>query len=102
VPFIILNYVLCFCQAGLFSAVAAAFIVQIIPQLQPNPADLTNTLLLRILEQNTTFGGTDPLALTSSVPTSTVVNYPTYVLGGAMIIIILVRMVAAVTAKGKA
>ena len=86
----------------MFSAVAAAFIVQIIPQLQPNPADLTNTLLLRILEQNTTFGGTDPLAPISTVPTSTVVNYPTYVPGGAMIIIILVRMVAAVTAKGKA
>jgi len=54
----------------LFSAVATAFIVQIIPQVRPDPADLTNALLLRILEQNTTFGGTDPLAPISSVPAS--------------------------------
>ena len=54
----------------MFSAVTTTFIVQIIPQLQPDPADLTNALLLRILEQNTTFGGTDPLAPISSVPTS--------------------------------
>ena len=45
----------------MFSAVATTFIVQIIPSLQPNPSDLTNVLLLRILQQNHTFGGTDPL-----------------------------------------
>ena len=54
-------------QAGLFSAVTTAFIVQIIPQLQPNPIDLTNVLLLRILQQNTSFGGTDPLAPISNI-----------------------------------
>ncbi|KAF9782843.1 hypothetical protein BJ322DRAFT_177731 [Thelephora terrestris] len=48
--------------AGLFSAISTAFIVQIIPSLQPNPSDLTNALLLRILQQNKSFGGSDPLA----------------------------------------
>ena len=57
-------------QAGLFSAVTTTFIVQIIPQLQPNPVDLTNVLLLRILQQNTSFGGTTyPLAPVSNIPT---------------------------------
>ena len=60
------------CQAGLFSAVTSAFIVQINPELQPNPADLTNALLLRILQQNASFGGTDPLAPISSVPSSVI------------------------------
>ena len=46
----------------MFSAVATTFIVQIIPSLQPNPSDLTNVLLLRILQQNDSFGGSDPLA----------------------------------------
>jgi len=59
-------------QAGLFSAVTTAFIVQIIPELQPVPADLTNALLLRILQQNTSFVGVDPLAPISNVPTSAV------------------------------
>jgi hypothetical protein len=67
-----LNQILLLCQAGLFSAVTSAFIVQIVPQLQPNPADLTNVLLLRILEQNTSFGGIDPLAPISNVPTGVV------------------------------
>ena len=53
----------------MFSAVASAFIVQIIPELQPNPTDLTNVLLLRILLQNTSFGGIDPLTPVSSVST---------------------------------
>ena len=53
---------------GLFSAIATTFIIQIIPQLQPNPADLTNVLLLQILEQNTSFDGTDPLAPISNIP----------------------------------
>ena len=44
------------------------FIVQIIPELQPDPTDLTNVLLLRILQQNTSFDGTDPLAPVSNVP----------------------------------
>ena len=50
----------------------SAFIVQIIPELQPDPADLTNVLLLRILQQNRSFGGIDPLAPVSSVPASAV------------------------------
>ena len=67
-----LNQVPFLCQAGLFSAVTSAFIVQINPELQPNPADLTNVLLLRILEQNTSFGGTDPLTPISSVPSNVI------------------------------
>ncbi|KAF9647309.1 hypothetical protein BDM02DRAFT_3081760, partial [Thelephora ganbajun] len=58
--------------AGLFSAVTTTFIVQIIPQIQPNSVDLTNVLLLRILQHNTSFDGTDPLAPVSSVPASVV------------------------------
>ena len=50
----------------------AAFIVQIIPTLQPNPIDLTNVLLLRILQQNIPFGGTNPLAPVSNIPISIV------------------------------
>jgi len=56
----------------LFSAVTSAFISQTISGLQPNPIDLTNVLLLRILQQNTSFGGADPLAPVSSIPTSIV------------------------------
>ena len=52
----------------MFSAVTSAFIVQIVPELQPDPTDLTNVLLLRILQQNTSFDGTDPLAPVSNVP----------------------------------
>ena len=59
-------------QAGLFSAITSAFIVQIIPELQPDPADLTNALLLRILQQNTSFGGIDPLAPISNIPTGVI------------------------------
>ncbi|KAF9646010.1 hypothetical protein BDM02DRAFT_367301 [Thelephora ganbajun] len=58
--------------AGLFSAVTTTIIAQLIPQIQPNPVDLTNVLLLRILQQNTSFGGTDPLAPASSIPTSVI------------------------------
>jgi len=54
----------------LLSAVTTAFIVQVIPQFQPDPVDLTNALLLRILEQNTTFSGTDPLAPILDTPTT--------------------------------
>ena len=71
-----LNQILLLCQAGLFSAVTSAFIIQIIPQLQPNPADLTNVLLLRILEQNASFGGIDPLAPILNVPTGVVKAQP--------------------------
>ena len=56
----------------MFSAITSAFIVQIIPGLQPNPADLTNVLLLRILQQNASFGGTNPLAPISNIPISIV------------------------------
>ena len=59
-------------QAGLFSAISTAFIIQIISELQPDPADLTNALLLRILEQNTSFGGVDPLTPISNIPASAV------------------------------
>jgi len=72
VRFFSLNQVLLLCQAGLFSAVTSAFIVQINPELQPNPADLTNTLLLRMLQQNTSFGGIDPLIPISHVPSSVI------------------------------
>ena len=47
-------------QAGLFSAVTASFIGQIIPESQSDPADLTN-VLHRILKRNT-----------SDIPTSVV------------------------------
>lgn len=50
--------------------------MQIIPQLQPNPADLTNALLLRILEQNTSFGGADPLTPISNIPAGVVRAQP--------------------------
>ena len=56
----------------MFSAVATTFIVQIIPSLQPNPSDLTNVLLLRILQQNDSFGGSDPLAPVVKVSSSIV------------------------------
>ena len=49
------------CQAGLFSAVTTAFIVQTVPLLQPNPLDLTNALLLQILQQNGSFDGSNLL-----------------------------------------
>ncbi|KAF9782757.1 hypothetical protein BJ322DRAFT_1009072, partial [Thelephora terrestris] len=58
--------------AGLFSAVATTFIVQIIPSLQANPTDLTNALLLRLLQQNDSFGGSDPLAPVMNVSSSVV------------------------------
>ena len=51
---------------------ATTFIVQIIPSLQPNPIDLTNVLLLRILQQNTSFGEADPLTPVMNVPSSVV------------------------------
>ena len=62
-----LNQFLFVFQAGLFSAIASTFIVQIIPELQPDPTDLTNALLLRILQQNTSFGEIDPLAPISNI-----------------------------------
>ena len=67
-----LNQDLFLCQAGLFSAITSAFIVQLLPQLQPDPADLTNVLLLRMLQQNTSFGGTDQPTIASTVPTGVV------------------------------
>ena len=56
----------------MFSAITASFIIQIIPELQPDPADLTNALLLRILQQNTSFGGTDPLSPVLDIPSGVV------------------------------
>ncbi|KAF9782717.1 hypothetical protein BJ322DRAFT_993722, partial [Thelephora terrestris] len=58
--------------AGLFSAVSTAFIIQILPSLQSNPSDLTNVLLLRLLQQNNSFGGSDPLAPVMNVSSSVV------------------------------
>ena len=54
----------------MFSAVATTFIAQITPSLQPNPSDLTNVLLLRILQQNTSFDGANPLAPATNIPPS--------------------------------
>ena len=56
----------------MFSAVTSAFIVQIIPELRPDPTDLTNVLLLRILLQNASFDGVDPLTAVSNVPAGVV------------------------------
>jgi len=66
----LLNKDLFLCQASLFSAITFAFIVQIVLQLQPDATDLTNALLLRILGQNASFRGIDPLApIISNIPT---------------------------------
>ncbi|KAF9644082.1 hypothetical protein BDM02DRAFT_3103154, partial [Thelephora ganbajun] len=48
--------------AGLFSAVASAFIVQVQPQLQPDPNQETAALLRVLIHKidNTTFGGDVP------------------------------------------
>ena len=39
---------------------------------QPNPSDLTNVLLLRLLQNNDSFGGSDPLAPVMNVSSNTV------------------------------
>ena len=56
----------------MFSAIASSFIALITPGLQPDPTELTNSLLLRILQQDTSFGGVNPLAPISDVPTGVV------------------------------
>ena len=56
----------------MFSAVTSTFIVQIIPDLRPDPADLTNAILLQILQQHSSFGRVDPLAPVSNAPTGVV------------------------------
>ena len=50
------------CQAGLFSAVTSAFIIQIDSQLQPDPNDETAALLRVLIYKidNTTFGNNPP------------------------------------------
>ena len=40
--------------------------------MQPNPSDLTNVLLLRVLQHNDSFGGSDPLAPITNVSSSAV------------------------------
>ena len=57
-------YVLTQLQAGLFSAVASAFIIEVNSQLQPDPNDETAALLRVLIHKidNTTFGN-DPPAL---------------------------------------
>ena len=54
--------VLTWSQAGLFSAVTSAFIIQVHPQLQPDTTDETAALLRVALYKmdNTTFGGNIP------------------------------------------
>ena len=54
--------VLTWSQPGLFSAVTSAFIIQVHPQLQPDPTDETAALLRVALYKmdNTTFGGSIP------------------------------------------
>ena len=49
-------------QAGLFSGTAATLLVQVFQSNQSNPVDVTNVLLLQILQQNSPFDGVDPLA----------------------------------------
>ena len=50
------------CQAGLFSAVASAFIIQVDSQLKPDPGDETAALLRVLIYKidNTTFGNDVP------------------------------------------
>ena len=64
--------IFCLCKAGLFSAVSATFIAQILPFVQPDPSDLTNALLLRILQHNASFDEADPLAPVTNIPTKIV------------------------------
>ena len=56
----------------MFSAVSATFIAQILPSMQPDPSNLTNELLLRILQRNASFNGVDPLAPINNVPISVI------------------------------
>ena len=71
----------------------ASFIVQIIPQLQPNPIDVTNALLLRILEQNTWFDGADPLKPVSNTPPGVVRAQP--ILVASLSVTLFVALIAA-------
>ena len=92
-----LNLVLSLCQAGLFSSTVATLIVQVIQSNQPNPADVTNVLLLRILQQNTSFDGADPLAPPVRLPLSASVAQ--CILFGCLIFIFVVAMTAVVAKR---
>ncbi|KIJ36016.1 hypothetical protein M422DRAFT_140403, partial [Sphaerobolus stellatus SS14] len=48
--------------AGLFSAVSSAFIVDMLGDLKPDPTDLTNALLMALLQAN----GTHPIFASNS------------------------------------
>ena len=64
------------CQAGLFSAVTSAFIIQIDPQLRPDSGDDTAALLRILLYRmdNTTFGNEVPTLPQWSGPPSAMVH----------------------------
>ena len=63
-------------QAGLFSAVASAFVVLVHSQLQPDPNEDTAALLRVIIYKmdNTTFGGSTPTVPQWSGPPRTIVQ----------------------------
>ena len=63
-------------QAGLFSAVASAFIIQVQPQLQPDPSEETAALLRVLLYKldNTTFGNEIPVIPQWTGPPSMIVQ----------------------------
>ena len=63
-------------QAGLFSAVASAFIIQVDSQLQPNSGDETAALLRILIYKidNTTFGNDVPALPKWTGPSSTTVH----------------------------
>lgn len=63
-------------QAGLFSAVTSAFIVQVQPQLQPDPNEETAALLRILIYKidNTTFGNDVPTVPQWSGPSQTIIQ----------------------------
>ncbi|KAF9644096.1 hypothetical protein BDM02DRAFT_3080679, partial [Thelephora ganbajun] len=65
--------------AGLFSAVASAFIIQVQSQLQPDPNQETAALLRVLIHKidNTTFGGDAPVLPQWTGPPRTIVQVQT-------------------------
>ena len=63
-------------QAGLFSAVTSAFIIQVQPELQPDPNEETAALLRVLIHKtdNTTFGGNVPTVPQWSGPPRSIVQ----------------------------
>ena len=62
--------------AGLFSAVTSAFILQVQPQLQPDPIDETAALLRILIHKidNTTFSNDVPTVLQWSGPPHSIIQ----------------------------